>query len=48
MSKKLFINRLALMQNDRYVLINLYKELAIQVDKLLMLLEAEYFTSDKN
>ncbi|WP_143955111.1 DUF6090 family protein [Robertkochia solimangrovi] len=40
-SQKLYINRLALLQNDRLLLNSLYKTLLDQIEKLLVLIENE-------
>lgn len=42
-SKKIFVNRMALMQNDRNLLLFLYKELSDQISMILKLLDKEYF-----
>ncbi len=42
-SKKLFVNRLAILQNDRISLNSLYTDLLDQINILLKLLENEYF-----
>ena len=46
-SKKLFVNRLAILQNDRITLNSLYTDLLDQINILLKLLENEYFQSNK-
>ncbi len=46
-SKNLFINRLAILQNDRIVLNSIYTDLLDQINNLLKLLEKEYFITDK-
>lgn len=46
-SKNLFINRLAILQNDRIALNSLYTDLLDQINILLKLLENEYFQSNK-
>ena len=46
-SKNLFINRLAILQNDRITLNSLYKDLLEQINILLKLLEKEYFQTNK-
>ncbi|RLD26586.1 MAG: hypothetical protein DRI75_11455 [Bacteroidetes bacterium] len=45
-SKKLFVNRLAILQNDRISLNSLYTDLLDQINALLKLLENEYFQSN--
>jgi len=42
-SKKIFVNRLALMQNDRILLLFLYEEISDQISMLLKLIDKEYF-----
>ena len=42
-SKKLFVNKLAILQNDRALLIYLYYDLLDQIEVFLELLEKEYF-----
>ncbi len=46
-SKNLFINRLAILQNNRIVLNSLYTDLLDQINILLKLLEKEYFQINK-
>jgi len=46
-SKNLFINRLAILQNDRISLNSRYTGLLDQINILLKLLEKEYFQSNK-
>jgi len=45
-SKKLFVNRLAILQNDRILLNSQYTDLLNQINILLNLLENEYFQSN--
>lgn len=45
-SKKLFVNRLAILQNDRISLNSQYTDLLDQINILLKLLENEYFQSN--